>query len=58
MKLHTNVKQHERRAEHMNDNPGFPTFSENACRHMNHKSGFPTFGVIALCVLTIFVSTP
>ena len=26
--------------------------------HMNHNSGFPTFGVIALCVLTIFVSAP
>ena len=24
--------------------------------HMNRNSGFPTFGVIALCVLTIFVS--
>ena len=26
--------------------------------HMNYNSGFPTFGVIALCVLTIFVSAP
>ena len=26
--------------------------------HKNHNSGFPTFGVIAPCVLTIFVSTP
>ena len=26
--------------------------------HMNRNSGFPTFGVIALCVLTIFVSAP
>ena len=26
--------------------------------HMNGNSGFPTFGVIALCVLTIFVSAP
>ena len=26
--------------------------------HMNHNSGFPTFGVIALYVLTIFVSAP
>ena len=24
--------------------------------HMNRNSGFPTFGVIALCVLTLFVS--
>ena len=24
--------------------------------HMNRNSGFPTFGVIALCVLTVFVS--
>ena len=26
--------------------------------HKNHNSGFPTFGVIALCVLTIFLSAP
>ena len=26
--------------------------------HMNRNSDFPTFGVIALCVLTIFVSAP
>ena len=26
--------------------------------HMNRNSGFPTFGVIALYVLTIFVSAP
>ena len=26
--------------------------------HTNRNSGFPTFGVIALCVLTIFVSAP
>ena len=26
--------------------------------HMNSYSGFPTFGVIAFCVLTIFVSAP
>ena len=25
---------------------------------MNHNSSLPTFGVIALCVLTIFVSAP
>ena len=24
--------------------------------HMNRKFGFPTFGIIARCVLTIFVS--
>ena len=26
--------------------------------HMNRNSAFSTFGVIALCVLTIFVSAP
>ena len=26
--------------------------------HIKHESGFPTYGVIALCVLTIFIPTP
>ena len=29
-----------------------------SAEHVNRNSGFPTFGVIALCVLAIFLSAP
>ena len=32
--------------------------SRRRVEHMNCNSGFSTFGVIALCVLTVLVSTP